>query len=155
MENKGKTAKELFKKGYNCSQAVFGAFAEDFGIDFDLAVKLASGFGGGIGRMRETCGAFCGMVMVLDMAQGIDMPNDKNEKALLYKKVQYLAERFKEKNGSTICKELLSKKIGTADSSPNPEERTAEYYKKRPCTEIVEIAANIIQEYLENDKSEK
>ena len=145
MGKYGEKAKGLFVDGYNCAQAVFGAFSDVTGIDFETSVKLSSGFGGGMGRMREVCGAVSGMFMVLDAVEGYTSPTDNTAKMELYAKVQKLAESFKEKNGSIICRELISD--GSA-ISPIPTERTPEFYKKRPCGELVEIAADIIAEYL-------
>ncbi|MGN1138499.1 MAG: C-GCAxxG-C-C family protein, partial [Ruminococcus sp.] len=97
---KGDKAKSLFEKGYNCAQAVFGAFADDLGIDFDTAVKISSPFGGGMGRLREVCGTVSGMNMVLGMKYGYSDPAVTQEKTALYKEVQLLANKFKEDNGS-------------------------------------------------------
>lgn len=134
-------ARELFNEGYNCSQAVLGAFAEDAGLDVKTALRLSAPFGGGMGRMREVCGAVSGMFMVAGLKYGYSDPSAKQEKAELYALVQKLAAGFKEKNGSIICKELL----GVSDTSPTPEPRTAAYYKKRPCVELVGDAAELLE----------
>ncbi len=148
MQNKYSIkAMELFKSGYNCAQAVFGAFAHEYGIDEKTAFMLSSSFGGGIGRLREVCGAASGMVMVLGLAEGDYDKNDNNAKMEHYKKVQELMQKFKEENGSYICRELLALPE-QSELSPVPEKRTAEYYKKRPCGELVGCAAQIIAEYL-------
>lgn len=145
MSDKAQLAKKLFLDGYNCSQAVFGAYAEDFGIDFSTAMKISSGFGGGFGRMREVCGAVSGMTMVLGLKYGYDNPKANELKAQLYKKVQQYAEKYKEENGSIVCRELLG--LSKAEkSSPIPSERTEQYYKKRPCSELVEFAAGLIED---------
>ncbi|MGN1051175.1 MAG: C-GCAxxG-C-C family protein [Acutalibacteraceae bacterium] len=141
---KGDKAKELFEKGYNCAQSIVGAFCEDYGVDVETATKLSSGFGGGMGRLREVCGAFSGMVMVMNMAYGYSNPSDNKAKTDLYKHIQNLGERFKEANGSIVCRELL----GISISGGSPENRTKEYYKKRPCSEICRTAGNILEEYL-------
>ena len=144
MGKYGEKAKELFVDGYNCAQAVFGAFSEVTGIDFETSVKLSSGFGGGMGRMREVCGAVSGMFMVLDAIEGYTSPTDNTAKMELYAKVQKLADEFRKENGSIICRDLLG---GAPSSTPEPTERTAEFYKKRPCGELVEIAADIVAEH--------
>ncbi|MBE6824446.1 MAG: C_GCAxxG_C_C family protein [Ruminococcaceae bacterium] len=145
---KGEKAKSLFLEGYNCAQAVFGAFADDLSLDFEFAMKLSSGFGGGMGRLREVCGAVSGMFMVLDMKHGYTSPTDVESKKKLYSHIQNLAKSFEKENGSIICKELLG--LSEKKSDPTPQNRTQEYYKKRPCAELVEIAANIVDDYLKN-----
>lgn len=140
--NHSKKAVELFKSGYNCSQAVFGAFNEELGIDFDTAVKISSSFGGGMGRMREVCGALTGSFMALGMLEGGYDARDNKAKAEHYKNVQELAEKFRQQNGSIICRELL----GLGADNPVPELRTDGYYKKRPCVELVELAAKNLDE---------
>ncbi len=149
MANHAERAKELFKQGYNCSQAVIGAFAEELGLDFDTAIKISSSFGGGMGRMREVCGTVSGMFMVAGLLYGDYAPKDLEKKAEHYKLIQELARRFSEKHGSIICRELLR---GIDSSmSPIPANRNAEYYKKRPCVELVGDAAEIIEKYIEEN----
>lgn len=148
---KGDRAKELFEQSYNCCQAVIGAFADELGIDFNLAVKIASGFGGGMGRLREVCGAVSGMFMVLSLKYGYDDPQASQEKKAIYKDVQTLAEQFKEENGSIICRELLGLSTKGADN-PTPENRTQAYYKKRPCSEICRCAGNLVENFIKNHK---
>lgn len=148
MGEKAQKAKDLFEQGYNCSQAVFGAFAEDLGIDFDVALKLSSSFGGGMGRMREVCGAVSGMLMVAGIKYGYTSPSDDISKADHYRLVQELANKFKEKNGSIICRELLNLRVKT--DSPEPSQRTTEYYKTRSCADFVYDAAEIIENYMNN-----
>lgn len=145
--NKKEKAKELFLEGYNCAQSVAGAFAEEMGIDFKTVVKMSSSFGGGMGRMREVCGAVSGMFLVAGALYGYDAPKDVQAKKEHYERIQLLASRFKEQTGSIICRELL----GTAgeDNSPIPSERTKEYYKKRPCVEMVSLAAEILEKYIQ------
>lgn len=142
--NKKEKARELFLQGYNCSQSVFCAFADEFGMDRDTALKVSASFGGGIGRMRETCGAVCGAAMVLGMKHGQTAPNDNESKQENYKAVQEFAARFKERNGSVICRELLELRKEEKISS-QPEDRTEEYYRKRPCLRMVESAVEIIE----------
>ena len=146
---KGDKAKELFLQGYNCAQAVFGAFAEDLGIDFNMAVKISSSFGGGMGRLREVCGTVSGMFLVLSMKYGYDNPEANEEKKALYKDVQALAEKFKEGNGSIICRDLLGLSKKGADT-PEPEARTTAYYKKRPCSELCKYAGDLVEEFIKN-----
>lgn len=145
---KGEKAKALFLEGYNCAQAVFGAFADELGLDFDMATKLSSGFGGGMGRLREVCGAVSGMFMVFNMKYGYTSPTDKKGKMELYSHIQALAKNFSDENGSIICRELLG--LSEKQSTPIPEDRTANYYKKRPCAELVEMAADIVDNYMNN-----
>ena len=141
MGTKAEKAKELFESGYNCSQSVVGAFCEDLGLDFETAMKLSSSFGGGMGRLREVCGAVSGLFMVAGLKCGYISPDDKEGKMNHYKLIQQLAEEFKKKNGSIVCRELL----GSDDKSHIPSERTSEYYKKRPCSELVKDAAEIFE----------
>ena len=142
-------AKELFESGCNCCQAVFCAFLDETEINKEDALRLSAGFGGGLGRLREVCGAVSGMTMVLSNKFASSDPNDHKKKTELYSLIQKAAGEFKEENGSIICRELLS--IPEKSSSPVPEERTKEYYKKRPCAELVYCAASIAEKYLENN----
>lgn len=147
---KGEIAKKNFKNGMNCSQAVFSAFCEDFGIDQKTALMISAPFGGGMGRMREVCGTVSGMFMVLGIAKGASDPCDKAKKTEVYKNVQYLADKFKQENGSIICRELLGLSTKGKDS-PCPSDRTKEYYKKRPCSELCNYAAELLDEYLKEN----
>ncbi len=140
-------AKELFLSGYNCSQAVFGAFCDDLGLDFETAVMLSSSFGGGMGRLREVCGALSGAFMVAGLKKGYTSPTDKEAKANHYKLIQDMAAKFKEENGSIICRELLEGNIPKKETHI-PEERTPQYYAKRPCVYMVETAAQIAENML-------
>ncbi len=142
-----KKAMALFQEGYNCSQSVFLAFTDNYQMDQTTAAKLASSFGGGLGRMREVCGAVSGMAMVAGMIYGYDLPTDYQAKTEHYTRIQELAHTFQEQNGSYVCRELLG--LGKEGSSPIPENRTAEYYKKRPCKELVGMAAAIMEQYIE------
>ena len=142
-------ATALFKQGFNCSQAVFAACADIYGIaDEALALRLAASFGGGIGRMRETCGAACGMFMLAGLENGSATPGDAEGKKQNYALVQKLASKFKDENGSLICSELLG--IAPKPQEPTPEPRTNAYYQKRPCVEMVASAIRIYLENLEN-----
>jgi len=147
MEERIQKAVELFKSGYNCSQSVVAAFADLYDIDEKQALKISSSFGGGIGRMRETCGAACGMFILAGLEKGTTEPTDKKGKIENYQLVQDLAAAFKERNGALNCGELLGLKKNGA-ILPVPDERIPEYYAKRPCVKIVEEAATIWCEHL-------
>ena len=137
-------AGELFLGGCNCAQAVFLAFSDLTGIDRKLAAKLSSPFGGGMGRMREVCGAVSGMLMVLGTLYGYDEQGEDAQKKQLYKDVQTLAGSFREECGSIICREILK----NPPSDPNPTPRTAEFYAKRPCARMVMTAARLLDEFI-------
>lgn len=149
MTDHSKLAGELFESGYNCAQAVFGAFSDITGIDIKSAAKLASPFGGGLGRMREVCGAVSGMYMVLGVLYGYADPECKEEKVELYKNVQKLAEEFKKIHGSVICRELLGEKKGEAGHMPA--DRTPEYYGARPCTRVCMDCAAMLDKFIEEN----
>ena len=135
-------AKEMFCKGYNCAQAVVAAFHEELGMTESEAARLSSSFGGGMGRMRETCGAVSGMLLVAGLLWGYGTPGDDEAKAAHYRLVQKLAGKFRERTGSLICRELL----GNPPSDPNPTPRTADFYKTRPCAGFVALAAEILDQ---------
>lgn len=136
---KSEKAVELFKTGLCCSQAVFCAFAEDFGMDAEMAQKISAGLGGGVGRMREVCGAVTGATLALGLKYGPD-------KASVYPHVQELCARFKAECGSIVCRELLD---GTgASQGGTPETRSETYYRKRPCAELVRLAARLAEEQI-------
>ena len=145
IEQRVEKAKTLFHQGFNCSQAVFAACADIYGIeDETLALRLAASFGGGIGRMRQTCGAACGMFMLAGLENGSAIEGDAEGKKQNYALVQSLAEKFKQENGSLICSELLG--IAPKPQEPTPEARTEAYYQKRPCVEMVASAVRIFLE---------
>lgn len=148
--SKGDIAKQNFMNGYNCSQAVLLAFCEDFGLEKETALKISEPFGGGMGRMREVCGTVTGMFMVLGLAMGNSDAKDGSTKKNVYKSVQELAEKFKQDNGSIICRELLGLQKANKESYV-PSERTTEYYKKRPCPELCKYAADILEDYLKEE----
>ena len=148
--SKGDIAKQNFMNGYNCSQAVLLAFCEDFGLEKETALKISEPFGGGMGRMREVFGTVTGMFMVLGLAMGNSDAKDGSTKKNVYKSVQELAEKFKQDNGSIICRELLGLQKANKESYV-PSERTNEYYKKRPCPELCKYAADILEEYLKKE----
>lgn len=140
-------AVENFREGYNCSQSVFLAFADLYGVDKETALRISSSFGGGIGRMRETCGAASGMFMLAGLQEGYTVPTDKEQKNRNYKLVQELAASFKEQNGSMKCADLLAGNLEKKITYVS-EDRTPEYYKKRPCAELVRCAAQIWADFL-------
>lgn len=139
---KGELAKTIFSTGANCCQSVMLAFKDELGLDEAVIKKLSVGLGGGVARQRMVCGAVSAMVTVLGY-----LKTDGNDKSAAYKIGQDACARFKEKVGSLVCAELLEGKVNF-DASPNPEERTESYYKKRPCSEICAIAAEIAEELL-------
>ena len=144
-------AKAYFEQGYYCAQAVTLAFAEEMGVEKEMAAKMASSFGGGLGRLREVCGCVSGMALAAGALYGYSEPEAKEEKADHYALIQKLANEFKERNGSIICRELLAG-INN-DTNPVPEERTESYYKKRPCAELAYVAAQILEEEMAHRES--
>ena len=142
----GEIAEQNFRKGYNCSQSVFLAFRDLYDMDEAAAARLSSSFGGGMGRLREVCGAVSGMFLVAGMLYGYDSPNAQQEKAEHYKRIQELAKAYEDENGSIVCRELLG--LTHKRQEPNPQKRTEEYYKKRPCPKLVQMAAAIMEEYI-------
>ena len=143
MERAEKAAK-LFLEGYNCAQAVFVAYSDLTGLETDFAAKLASSFGGGMGRLREVCGAVSGMFMVAGILYGYDSCDSDEDKAAHYARIQELAAKFKEQTGSIICREIL--KNPPTDPAPSP--RTEEYYGKRPCARMVYVATQVLEDYI-------
>ncbi len=150
-EDRIEKAVALFKEGYNCSQSVVAAFADMYGFTDEQALKMSAAFGGGIGRMRETCGAACGMFLLAGLEKGAIVGSDREGKAATYALVQHLAEKFKEENGTLRCADLL----GLLKKEPvvsTPEARTEKYYAKRPCTKMVESASKIWADYIFDEK---
>ena len=145
--NRAEKAEKLFKEGYNCSQAVVGAFSDKLSLDKETLMKLSSSFGGGMGRLREVCGAVSGMFVVLGLIKGYNSPDDNDGKKEHYNNIQALAKKFEEENGSIICRELLG--LSVKKEEPIPEKRTEEYYKKRPCVEMVKSAVAILEKIIE------
>lgn len=134
-----------FRDGYNCAQSVVLAFKDKFDMNEEQLTKIASSFGGGMGRLREVCGAVSGMFMIVGATDGYAELKAGDAKAEHYARIQELAHRFEDKNGSIVCRELLG--LTLKHDTPTPEARTSEYYKKRPCEELVGIAAEILEEY--------
>lgn len=145
--DRGIKAAELFLRGYNCAQAVTVAFSDVTGLTPEFSAKMASSFGGGMGRMREVCGAVSGMLMVAGLLYGYDGPETGKPKMEHYALVQELAARFREEAGSIVCREILK----DPPSDPNPTPRTAEFYAKRPCARLVILAAQILDRYIEEN----
>lgn len=146
MSEQTEKATQLFKCGYNCAQSVVAAYAERYGYTQEQALRMSAAFGGGIGRMRMTCGAACGLFMLAGLERGAVEGDDRQGKADTYALVQELAAEFKRRNGSLICAELLGLK--KPEESPVPEARTPAYYAKRPCVEMVAEAVRIWEEHL-------
>lgn len=152
-EDRVARAVALFKEGYNCSQSVVAAFADLYDFTREQALHMSASFGGGIGRMRETCGAACGLFLLAGLEKCALEGSDRESKAANYALVQELAEEFKKRNGALRCADLL----GLSKKEPvvsTPEARTDQYYAKRPCVKMVEEAAKIWCEYLENHRKE-
>ena len=137
-------AAKLFVDGCNCAQAITVAFRDVTGLDESFSAKMASSFGGGMGRMREVCGAVSGMLTVAGLLYGYDSMDDDAAKRAHYALVQQLAGQFRQENGSIVCREILK----NPPSDPNPSPRTAEYYAQRPCARMVATAAKILDQYI-------
>ena len=147
ITNRIEKTEGLFKDGYNCSQSVFAAFSDLYGINQDMALKLASSFGGGVGRQREVCGAVLGMCMIAGLETGSSKKMDEEGKKYNYDVVQKLCNEFKEKSGSLICRELLN--LDSSDTTnTTPQKRDANYYNTRPCDQLVKDAAEILGYFL-------
>lgn len=145
-EEKARLARENFESGCNCAQSVLLAFGEECGLERETALRLASSFGGGFGRMRELCGAVSGAGMVLGLLRGYTDLTGTEEKQGHYERIQRLCGRFREEQGHLRCAELLEKLAG--EPGPVPGERTPAYYKARPCGRIVACAARLAAEEL-------
>ena len=152
--NRAEKAEKLFLAGANCAQAVAGAFADVCGMDEKTLFRLASGFGAGMGRMREVCGAVSAMTIVAGFVFASGDAADKNAKDEQYARVQELAGRFRAETGSIVCRELLGLEPGKTEG-PESSPRTGEYYRKRPCTAVVALAASILEKFLEENKTLK
>lgn len=150
-EERIEKAVALFKEGYNCSQSVVAAYADLYGFTQEQAFRMAASFGGGIGRMRETCGAACGMFLLAGLERSAIDGADRESKSANYALVQELAAKFKEENGALRCADLLGLAKGTP-VVPTAEARTSQYYAKRPCAKMVETAARIFGDFLEKEK---
>lgn len=145
-EERANQAVAYFKDGYNCAQSVVMAYADLFDLEQTLAARMAAPFGAGMGRLREVCGTVTGMFMIVGLAIPSDDPSDIQSRTRNYAMVQKLASRFRDENGSIICRELLG--IERKKESPKPEARTEAYYKKRPCVELIRMSATMLGEEL-------
>lgn len=154
LEQRVNKAVDNFMQGYGCCQSVVAAFADLYGLDEKMALRIAAGFGGGVGRMRMMCGAVSGLVILVGLDCGQTEGSDRQGKSACYKVVQELLNKSKEENGSLICAELLGLKGPIPKNNYEASERTMEYYKKRPCAAKVESASKIFAQYLES-KEEK
>ena len=150
MDHKMQAA-QLFLDGYNCAQAITVAFSDVTGLDKDFSARMASSFGGGMGRMREVCGAVSGMLMVAGILYGYDTNGDDTAKKAHYTLVQALAGQFREEVGSIVCREILK----NPPTDPNPTPRTEAFYKQRPCSRMVMVAARILDTYIREHPIEK
>ena len=148
VEERALRAKEFFNKGYNCAQSVALAYADITSLDEEMVAKITASFGGGMGRLREVCGAVSGMAFVASFISPCPTADNAEAKKANYALVQHFAEKFREQNGSIVCRQLLG--LEQPKDEPTPSPRTAEYYKKRPCAEYVYDAALIVGEYLQN-----
>ena len=159
LEERVEKARDLFRQGYNCSQSVFLAYNDLLGVESTLAATISGPLGGGMGRLREVCGAVSGMSLIAGFLAPCPDPAARQAKAATYALVQEFAERFRAENGAIVCRELLGlacrELLGLAcrKEEPVPAERTAEYYKKRPCVELVACAARIVGEYLQRQNA--
>ena len=144
---KAQEAEKIFKDGYNCCQSVFCPFCKEVGMDFETALKLTSSFGGGMGRLREVCGAVTAMFMIAGLKYGYTDPKDQKAKAEHYKLIQELAGEFENEFGSIICRKLLALPDGKKESHI-PSERNEAYYIKRPCSEFVSFAAGLVEKMI-------
>ncbi len=136
-------AVSLFTQGHNCAQATVGAFAEDLGIELQQLLRMASGFGAGVGGLRGTCGAVSGMVLVAGLVDGDNAPQDTVSKKALYDRIKRMHQQFVERHGTTCCRELL--KQAAIEPVGDPSERTARYYEIRPCVRFVMTATEIVE----------
>ena len=148
MKDHAQAAKELFHQGYNCAQAVFCAFTDITGYDLDTSARMASSFGGGLGRLRETCGVVSAAALVLGIIEGYDDPGDYEAKKRHYALVREFAEKFRAENASINCRELLTLAGLKPESGGEPEQRNEEFYRKRPCPRLVYDAAHILDEMI-------
>ena len=137
-----KNAVKNFENGYNCAQSVFLAYCEEYGIDKETGLKMSSSFGGGMGRLREVCGAVSAMFAIAGLKYGYTTPDDDEIKQKHYELIQKLANEFKSKHKTIICRELLGEDIS---SSPIPSKRTEQYYQERPCAEFIKTVCELIE----------
>ena len=146
-------AMQYFQEGYNCAQAVILAFADLTDADPDMLSRIGCSFGGGMGRLREVCGSVSGMFTIAGLLYGYTGPGEGAQKKEHYQIIQDLAHLFEAQNGSIVCRELLG--LSVKREEPTPQARTASYYKKRPCKELVGCAAEILADYLTEHPAER
>ncbi len=146
MQSRVDKAVETFESGFGCAQSVFSTYADLFGMDRETALKLASPMGGGIGRMREVCGAVSAMALLAGLKDGNTNPEDEEGRERIYLLVREMSDRFRKENGTIICREVLG--ILDREQSARPDKRTEEYYASRPCSRLVASAARIVEEIL-------
>ncbi|MBD5547070.1 MAG: C_GCAxxG_C_C family protein [Lachnospiraceae bacterium] len=150
MKSRVEQATATFEEGYTCAQSVFSTYADLFGMDRETALKLSSPMGGGIGRMREVCGAVSAMALLAGLKEGNTDPANEEGKEKIYLLTRQMAERFREQFGTIVCRELLG--IEGMEESAKPSVRTQQYYQERPCLQLIAAAAKIIEEILLADK---
>ena len=143
-------AEKYFYEGYACSQSVALAFVDLTNVSFSDMSKLSLPLGGGVARLRQTCGAITGMALIIGLLFSDSEPSENNKLAI-YERVRVLTDRFIAERSTINCKELLEKASLEVEVGGVPEARTSEYYKKRPCASIVYLAAKILEEYLEKE----
>ncbi len=154
MSERGDRAKELFLSGYNCTQAVIGAYTDVLDMDMETAMRFSEGLGAGMGRMRLVCGSVSAMSLMAGALLSSGQPGDLDGRAKVYERVQQMAGEFEKQNGSIICRELLAGLIPKEEGT-RPQERTAEYYRKRPCPDCAKQCAEIIEQFLGDEIAQK
>lgn len=155
-EERAQRAMTYFREGYNCTQSVvlaFSDFCEEKGVNKEALASLTSGFGGGMARMREVCGTVSGMTFLAGLISPATNPSIREERTANYKLVQEFAQRFREQNGSIVCRDLLQMKASSTIEGPQPSERTEAFYKARPCERLIGRAAMIVAEYLKQQSA--
>ena len=154
LDSRIQRAVELFMQGYGCCQSVLCAFADRYGLDEEMALRISAGFGGGVGRMRMMCGTCSALVILAGLEKGQTRGDDREGKAACYQLVRQLLETFRQRNGSIICAELLQMNGVKAETNTSqPDERNAEYYRVRPCARKVESAARVFAEWIASDSN--
>lgn len=152
MDSRAEQAVKAFESGYTCAQSVFASYADLFGMDRETALKLSSPMGGGIGRMREVCGAVSAMAMLAGLKEGNTDPANEEGKEKIYLLTRRMAGEFKNQFGTIVCRELLG--IEEMEESAKPSIRTVQYYQERPCLQLISAAARIVEEMLLDGKWE-
>ena len=154
LEDRIQRAVELFMQGYGCCQSVVCAFSDLYGLDEEMAFRVAAGFGGGVGRMRMMCGTVSALVILAGLEKGQTRGEAREGTMACYQLVRQLLETFKQRNGSIICAELLQMQgVKAETNTAQPDERNAEYYRIRPCARKVESAARLFAEYLDSQNT--